>query len=45
MMTPAHRQTLLAKLRARTWREWGLLLEALLALAAARGAVLALPFK
>ena len=44
MMTPAHR-TLLAKLRARTWREWGLLLEALLALAAARGAVLALPFK
>ncbi|MDS4042511.1 MAG: lasso peptide biosynthesis B2 protein [Candidatus Competibacter sp.] len=43
-MRLARGKTILAKLRARTWRERGLLLEAWLALAAARGAVLALPF-
>ena len=44
-MTPAPRPTLLAKLRACSWRDRGLLLEALLALAIARAALLLIPFR
>lgn len=44
-MTPIPRLTLLAKLRACSWRDRGLLLETLLTLAAARAAVLIIPFR
>ena len=45
VMTPILRPILLAKLRACSWRDRGLLLEALLALAAARAALLLIPFR
>ena len=44
-MTPTPRPTLLAKLHACSWRDRGLLLEALLALAIARAAILTVPFR
>ena len=44
-MTSAPRPNLLARLRACSWRDRGLLLEALLVLAAARAAILLVPFR